>query len=93
MPYIVINANERVLSRETPYSLLSWLEGGVSAATDYRYAVVFETFQGASKCATMYDGLAYRIEFPAAASVGGGVDAAYRLAKYRRPSGFVEVET
>ncbi len=93
MPYIVINANERLLSRETPYGLLSWLEGGVSRATDYRYAIVFETFQGASKCATMYGGLPYRIESPASACVAGRDDSPYRLAKYRWPSGFVEVET
>ncbi len=95
MPYIVTNRDERVLSRETPYALLSWLESGVSRCTDYRYAIVFETFHGASKCARMQGGAVHSIgaETGAAATV---VDfrpgAVWRMGSYRRPSGVVEVE-
>ena len=55
MPYIVVN-REAVLSRASPDAVLTWIDLGVSRATDYRYAITFDTFQGASKCARMQGG-------------------------------------
>ena len=60
MPYIVVR-NESVLSRESPNALLSWIDLGVSRATEYRYAVLFETCSGALKCAGMQGGNVHRI--------------------------------
>lgn len=56
MPYVVVNREGSVLSRASPDALLSWIDLGVSRATDFRYAVLFETSSGAFKCAGIYDG-------------------------------------
>ncbi len=57
MPYIVVRKNdESVLSRASPDALLTWLDVGVSRATDFRYAITFETFAGAARCASMQGG-------------------------------------
>lgn len=58
MPYVVVNREDSVLSRESPDALLSWIDAGVSRATDYRYAITFETNAGAVKCAGIYGGVA-----------------------------------
>ena len=56
MPYIVVRRDELVLSRTEDRALLSWIDIGVSRATDYRYAITFETHEGALKCAGMQGG-------------------------------------
>jgi hypothetical protein len=56
MPYIVVKNENAVLSRVSPNALLSWVDIGVSRATDYRYAITFETWNGAWKCSRMQGG-------------------------------------
>ncbi len=50
MPYIVVRNNDKsVLSRTSPDALLTWEQHP-------HYAVTFETYSGASKCAQMQGG-------------------------------------
>ena len=82
MPYIVVN-REAVLSRASPDAVLTWIDLGVSRATDYRYAITFETEAGARMCARMQGGSAHRIgdwDDSQVAVVGGVDDTAYRVA-------------
>ena len=64
MPYVVVNRENAVLSRASPDALLSWIDAGVARATDYRYAVLFETSSGARKCAGIYGGDIELVETP-----------------------------
>lgn len=105
MPYIVVNHEQSVLSRASPNALLSWIDLGVSRATDYRYAIIFETFSGADKCAKMQGGEVRNTgrsrwhPFPGAQAqlmasppfprVWPGIGMGY----HRTDSGLVEVET
>ena len=61
MPYVVVNREQSVLSRVSPDALLSWVDVGVSRATDFRYAITFETLYGATMCAGMQGGEAKRV--------------------------------
>lgn len=70
--YIVVRNDEDVLSRPTPNGELVWLSLGVTRATEYRYAVTFETARGAGKCAYMYGGLAALADQGAAGVARGG---------------------
>lgn len=56
MTYVVVNRENALLSRVSPDALLSWVDVGVSRATDFRYAVTFETLYGATMCAGMQGG-------------------------------------
>lgn len=74
--YIVVR-NDAVLSRTSKDALLSWLDAGVSHATDFRYAITFDTFSGAHKCAGMQGGTALPLDivvgsYPAGGRVGPG---------------------
>ncbi len=60
--YIVVNRDNSVLSRTSPDALLTWIDAGVTVGTDYRYAVMFETYAGALKCAGMQGGAVRRRE-------------------------------
>ncbi len=63
MHYIIVrNHDQSVLSRTSPDALLTWIDAGVSVGTDYRYAVTFETYAGAEKCAAMQGGIPVRRE-------------------------------
>ncbi len=55
--YVVVNRDNSVLSRASPDALLTWIDAGVSVGTDYRYAITFETYAGAAKCAAMQGGI------------------------------------
>ncbi len=97
MPYIVVKANESVLSRVSPDALLSWIDLGVSRATDYRYAVLFETCPGALKCAGMQGGEVRRVSGPGGCphwvtDVVRGDGAACGVGDRRIDRGLVEVE-
>ena len=94
MPYIVVRNEQSVLSRVSPDALLSWLGGGVSKATDYRYAITFETFSGADKCARMQGGTAHRIgDWDTGVACMAGLDGlGSRLGTSWALSGVVEVE-
>ncbi len=61
MKYVVVNRENALLSRVSPDALLSWVDVGVSRATDFRYAITFETLAGACKCAQMQGGEAKRV--------------------------------
>ncbi len=98
MPYIVVRndgptghsgpeAPRSVLSRVSPDALLSWIDLGVSRATDYRYAITFETLYGASKCADMQGGRAAHTT-----DVGRGDDTARGVGAGGNACGLVEVE-
>ena len=52
--HAIIRNDESVLSRVEPRGPLVWLDYGVSVATDWRYAITFETRSGADKCAGMH---------------------------------------
>ena len=70
MPYVVVNREGSVLSHASPDALLSWIDAGVARATDFRYAITFETLYGATMCAGMQGGSATRI-----ADLAGSVGA------------------
>jgi len=54
--YTVVRCDGSVLSRTSPDALLSWVDEGVTRATDFRYAIIFSTYRGALKCAGMQGG-------------------------------------
>ncbi len=105
MPYIVVRndgptghsgpeAPRSVLSRVSPDALLSWVDIGVSRATDYRYAVLFETCSGALKCAGIYGGEAHVVNAAAetAAAVVSCGNPSRGVGACGNDSGLVEVE-
>jgi hypothetical protein len=92
MPYIVVKNDESVLSRVSPDALLSWIDLGVSRATEYRYAVLFETCSGALKCAGMQGGSVHQIGDWDAPTMDRVDCAALRVACDRGLGGLVEVE-
>lgn len=51
--YAVIRNDESVLSQTRPGAPCTWLDYGVTLATDWRYAVLFDTRRGAEKSAFM----------------------------------------
>lgn len=61
--YAVVRYDGSTLSRTSPTALLSWVDEGVTRATEYRYAVTFATYRGAAKCAAMQGGLARRVSW------------------------------
>jgi hypothetical protein len=61
VPYIVVRNDEHVLCRPSPAGLPQWLTLAVSEATEHRYALTFDTFSGADKCAGMQGGNVHRI--------------------------------
>ncbi len=98
MPYIVVRndgptghsgpeAPRSVLSRVSPSALLSWVDIGVSRATEYRYAVVFETHYGALRCAEMQGGCPHWVT-----DVGRGDGAGGGVVPSGGACGLVEVE-
>jgi hypothetical protein len=108
VPYIVVNcdgpaghsgpaAPRSVLSRVSPDALLSWVDLGVSRATDYRYAVLFEKCSGALKCAGMQGGEVRRVSGQGGspywvADVARGDGAACGVVAGGNDCGVVEVE-
>ena len=97
MPYIVVKNEQSVLSRVSPNALLSWIDAGVSRATEYRYAVLFETCSGALKCAGMQGGEVRRVSGPGGcpvwvADVARGDGAARGVVPSGGDCGLVEVE-
>jgi hypothetical protein len=107
MPYIVVRndgptghsgpeAPRSVLSRVSPDALLSWVDLGVSRATDYRYAITFETLYGALRCAEMQGGEVRRVSGPGGCphwvtDVGRGDGAACGVGDGGNACGLVEV--
>lgn len=89
MPYIVVNRENAVLSRVSSDALLSWIDIGVSRATDYRYAITFDTYSGALKCAGMQGGAATWV-LPAVVVWCG--NPSHRVGPYRNAFRDVEVE-
>lgn len=61
MPYIVVRDDEHVLCRPSPGGLPQWLTLALSEATEHRYALTFETHEGALKCAGMQGGTVHQI--------------------------------